>query len=405
MSRRSRTLAITVAILAAILLGLVAGDTLKPLFDWGGQFFIRLLKMVIVPLIMASLVAGVIGAGSGGGLGRLGLKTLGYYVITTLLAVLMGLLWFNLLDPGAGAAPPDTVMPQVAPATEATIPAILLRMVPTNIVDAMARTDTLAVIFFALLFGAAAAKLPEAGRQSVENGARLVLDTMLGITDWVLLVAPFGVFCLVGGAVADLGLSLFTGLVVYFVTILLALAAHSLVTLPLVVRLVGGVSPWRFGAAMSPALVMAFSTSSSNATLPVTMECAEKRAGISNRTSSFVIPLGATINMDGTALYECGVALFIAQYYGIDLAFGQQAILVVTCLLTSIAVAGIPMASIALIPVVLAAVGLPESGIALVIVLDRVLDMCRTTVNVWSDACGAAVVASSEGERFPARIR
>lgn len=405
MSARNQTLAIALAILLAILLGALAGDTLMPLFTWGGQFFIRLLKMVIVPLILSSLIAGVVGAGSSGGLGRLGLKTMAYYLLTSTLAILMGLLVFNLLDPGLGAAPPDAVMPQVQPATEATIPAILLRMVPTNIVDALARTDTLAIIFFALLFGAAAVRLPEAGRQRIESLARLVLEVMLTITGWVLKVAPFGIFCLVGGAVADLGLSLFSGLVLYFITVITALGAHSLITLPLLMRVLAGISPWRFGSAMGPAILMAFSTSSSNATLPVTLDCAEKRAGLSNRTSSFVIPLGATINMDGTALYECGVALFIAQYYGIDLGLGQQVVLVFTCLLTSIAVAGIPMASIALIPVILAAVGLPESGIALVIVLDRLLDMCRTAVNVWSDACGAAVVAASEGEHFPSRIR
>ena len=404
MTHRNQTLAIALAILLAVLAGALLGDPLLPFFTWGGQLFIRLLKMVIVPLIFSSLIVGVVGAGETGGLGRLGLKTMVWYLTTTTLAILAALLVFNLLDPGIGAAPASTVLPEITPATDATVPAILLRMVPTNIVDAMARTDTLAVIFFALLFGISASQLPAAGRQRVGDLFRTLLDIMLGITHWVILVAPIGIFCLVGGAVANLGLGLFAGLVKYFITVLMAMSVHSLFVLPLLLRMVGGIRPWRFGTAMGPSLLMAFSTSSSNATLPVTISCAEERAGISNRISSFVIPLGATINMDGTALYECGVALFVAQYYGLELGMGQQVILVFTCLMTSIAVAGIPMASIALIPIVLAAVGLPESGIALVIVLDRVLDMCRTAVNVWSDSCGAAVIASSEGESFPARV-
>lgn len=404
MNHSRQTLAIGGAIVLAVILGFVAGDALLPFFTWGGQMFIRLLKMVIVPLVFASIVSGLMSAGSKGNLGWLGLKTMAWYMSTTLMAILMAMLMFNLLGPGIGAAPPDAVMPVVKPATEATIPAILLRMVPDNIVDAMARTDTLAIIFFALLLGVAANRLPENDRNRVEGGFRMLLEIMLTITGWVIRLAPVGIFCLVGGAVANLGMELFSGLVMYFITVVVSLGAHSLLVLPIMIRVIGGVSPWRFGSAMGPALLMAFSTSSSNATLPVTLSCAEERAGISNRITSFVIPLGATINMDGTALYECGVALFIAQYYGLDLGLGQQVVLVFTCLMTSIAVAGIPMASIALIPVILAAVGLPESGIALVIVLDRVLDMCRTAVNVWSDACGAAVVAATEGESFPCRI-
>ncbi len=388
-------------ILAAIVLGIVGGmipfQPLHDFFVWGGTLFIRLLKMVIIPLIFSSILCGILNAG-GSSLGRLGAKTLAWYLGTSLLAVLSALLLFNLVRPGAGANAGGNSLPDFSPATDATIGDILLRMVPTNVIQAMGSGDTLAVIFFAVVFAIAATRLQDSPRELIERGSNALLDAMMQVTHWVIALAPIGILCLVGKAVSQLGLELFRDLVPYFFTVLGALLLHSLLVLPLLLRLVGGISPRRYGAAMSPALIMAFSTSSSSATLPVSISCAEERAGVSNRVGSFVLPLGATINMDGTALYECGVALFIAQYYGLELGLAQQMLLVLTCLMTSVAAAGIPMASIALIPIILAAVGLPEEGIALVIVLDRVLDMCRTTVNVWSDSCGAAVIARSEGE-------
>jgi Na+/H+-dicarboxylate symporter len=224
-------------------------------------------------------------------------------------------------------------------------------------------------------------------------------EVMLLITDWVMKFAPIGVFALVAGVVVNTGLDVFIPLGWFFITVLLGLGVHGLVVLPLLLRFAGGVNPARHIRAMAPALLTAFSTSSSSATLPLTIECVEKNAGVSNRVSSFVLPLGATVNMDGTALYECVAAMFIAQVYGVHLDFAQQFTVVVLALVTSIGVAGIPAASLVAISVILAAVGLPAEGIGLILAVDRVLDMCRTSINVFSDSCGAVIIGRLEGEK------
>jgi Na+/H+-dicarboxylate symporter len=227
---------------------------------------------------------------------------------------------------------------------------------------------------------------------------RGVYEVMLMITDLVMRFAPIGVFALVAKVVATTGVDAFAQVALFAVTVLVALAVHLTVTLPLLLWMVGGVNPLRHFRAMAPALLTAFSTASSSATLPLTMECVEKRAGVSNRTTSFVLPLGATINMDGTALYECVAAVFIAQAYGIQLSFTAQSTIVILALLTSIGVAGIPAASLVAIVIILNAVGLPAEGIGLILAVDRVLDMCRTGVNIFSDSCGAVIIGRSEGE-------
>ncbi len=218
------------------------------------------------------------------------------------------------------------------------------------------------------------------------------------ITDLIMRFAPLGVFALVARTVMDTGLAAFGPLALFVLTVVLALGVHFLVVLPLLLYFIGGVSPLRHYQAMGAALLTAFSTASSSATLPVTMECVEKNAGVSNKISSFVLPLGATVNMDGTALYECVAALFIAQAYGIELSMGTQFLVVLLALLTSIGVAGIPAASLVAIAIILGAVGLPLEGTGLILAVDRILDMLRTAVNVFSDSCGAVIIARSEGE-------
>lgn len=222
---------------------------------------------------------------------------------------------------------------------------------------------------------------------------------MMLITDWVMKFAPIGVFALVAKVVATTGLDAFKPLALFFITVVLALGTHFFVVMPVLLRTIGRVNPWRHYRAMLPALLTAFSTSSSSATLPMTIECVEKNAGVSNKTSNFVLPLGATINMDGTALYECVAAIFIAQAYGIELSFATQFTIVMVALLTSIGVAGIPSASLVAISIILAAIGLPLEAIGLILAVDRILDMCRTTVNVFSDSCGAVIIARTEGEQ------
>src|SRR5690606_29469635 len=225
-----------------------------------------------------------------------------------------------------------------------------------------------------------------------------VFDVMMAITLWVMKFAPYGVFGLVAKTVAATGFDAFGPLVVFFVTVVLGLFLHTFVTLPVMLRLIGRVNPVAHFRAMSPVLLTAFSTASSSATLPLTMEAVEKAVGVSNLTSSFVLPLGATINMDGTALYECVAAMFIAQAYGLELSFVTQFTIVLIALLTSVGVAGIPAASLVAITVILAAIGLPPEGLGLLLVTDRVLDMLRTAVNVYSDTCGAVIIARTEGE-------
>jgi Na+/H+-dicarboxylate symporter len=221
---------------------------------------------------------------------------------------------------------------------------------------------------------------------------------MMRITEWVMRFAPLGEFALVGKVVATTGMAAFQPLLLFFLTVLAGLVLHFLVVLPAILLFIARVNPWRHYQAMAPALLTAFSTASSSATLPVTMDCVERQAGVSNRTSSFVLPLGATVNMDGTALYECVAAMFIAQAYGVELSFAQQLLVVALALLTSIGVAGIPAASLVAITIILTAVGLPVEAVGMILAVDRVLDMCRTAVNVFSDSCGAVVVARLEGE-------
>ena len=389
--------------------GALFGLSFYAIFDFAGTLFINALKMIIVPLIVSSIITGMAGMGSSAAFGRLGAKTLLYYLATSTLAILVGLAMVNLIHPGVIDGEPakdliglhaDTsaISAKVEGKGAADIAGIFLRMVPTNVISAAASGQMLGLIFFSLLFGYFITRIEEAYAESQYNFWQGLFEVMMRITDWVLKFAPIGVFALVARVVADTGFAAFGPLALFFVTVLLALALHLFVTLPLLLHMVGKVNPVRHFRAMAPALLTAFSTASSSATLPMTMECAEKNAGVSNRTTSFVLPLGATVNMDGTALYECVAAMFIAQAYGLDLSFATQFTIVLVALLTSIGVAGIPAASLVAIAIILASIGLPAEGIGLILAVDRILDMCRTSVNVFSDACGTVIIARREGE-------
>ncbi|HCL30996.1 MAG TPA: dicarboxylate/amino acid:cation symporter [Candidatus Latescibacteria bacterium] len=396
-------------ILAALILGALSGVVLGEsvlAVSFMGDLFLKGLRMVIVPLIVTSIVCGVSGLGASGNMGRLGGKTLLYYTFSSLLAIVTGLVLVNLIQPGVGADlglehEPENLagsIEQFGSSPWQALVRLILDMVPTNPIAAMANGNILQVIVFALLFGIFLPRVPDGLRQPLESIFQGGFEVMMRITHFVLAFAPLGIFALVARTVANTGLEVFAGLGLYVLTVFLGLFVHGVVTLPVVLFLVGRLRPKRHAQAMSPALLTAFSTSSSSATLPVTMNSLERRAGVSNRVTSFVAPLGATVNMDGTALYECVVAVFIAQAYGFELTFVQQFLIVVTALLASIGAAGIPMAGLVMISVILTAVGLPLEGVGLVLAVDRVLDMCRTTINVWSDSCGAALVAHFEGE-------
>lgn len=408
---------ILIALLLAVIAGLLAGTSSEFLgvsfyavFDFIGTLFLNALMMLIVPLVVSSIIVGIAGIGSGGAFGRLGVKTLLYYLTTSLLAILVGLTIVNMVAPGIVEGAPakdligmsenaDDVVARVEGKGTGDLVGVFLRMVPTNVVAAAADGQLLGLIFFSLLFGFFMTKVEAAYAESMYNFWQGLFQVMMKMTDWVMRFAPIGVFGLVAKVVASTGYAALVPLAWFFFSVLAGLAVHFLVVLPLLLYFVGRVHPLRHYRAMAPALLTAFSTSSSAATLPLTMECVEKNAGVSNRTSSFVLPLGATVNMDGTALYECVAAMFIAQAYGIELGFVQQFTIVLMALVTSIGVAAIPSASLVAIAIILSAVGLPVEAIGLILAVDRVLDMCRTSVNVFSDSCGAVIIARLTGEK------
>ncbi|MBU1097301.1 MAG: dicarboxylate/amino acid:cation symporter [Bacteroidetes bacterium] len=390
-------------ILIALLIGIIYGLYFPQYVEyvkWMGDLFLRGLKMVIVPLILTSIISGVTNIGTGENLGRLGLKTMMYYVFTSIFAILIGLLFVNILQPGVGADLGFTKEVEGLKIARESFGDTLLNIIPSNVFESFTQGNMLSVIFFAILFGYFITRVNEDARINLTNFFSSAFEVMMKITMFVIKFTPFGILGIVANTVAEQAdaLNVAQRLGLYMIAVLLGLFFHSFITLPLILKFVGGVNPKKHFRALTTPLVTAFTTSSSNATLPLTMDAVENECGVSNKITSFTLPLGATINMDGTALYECVAAMFIAQAYGIELGFGQQLIVVATALLASIGAAGIPMAGLVMITIILSAVGLPLEGVGLILAVDRILDMCRTTVNVWSDSCGAVVIAKTEGE-------
>ena len=291
-------------------------------------------------------------------------------------------------------------VPELA-AASGNIGDLVMRMVPTNIFDAFSSADMLAIIFFSILFGFFITRVNKEYKEFLTNLFNSGFEVMMKIAHFVIMFTPLGILGIVVGVIAEqrnnLG-AVLGSLGIYFITVLIGLAVHATITLPVIIRLIGKVNPINHFKALTTPLLTAFSTRSSSATLPLTIDAVENNAGVSNKISSFVLPLGATINMDGTALYECVAAMFIAQAYGIEMSILSQAIIVFTALLASIGAAGIPMAGLVMISVILTAVGLPLEGVGLILAVDPFLDMCRTSVNVWSDSCGSVIIAKTEGE-------
>ncbi len=379
-------------------------------FDYVGSLFLNALKMIIVPLIFSSIVIGVAGIGSGGNLGALGGRTLLFYVVTTLAATCLGLLLINLIGPGYVDGQPagdmlalDSSGAEIAAVAEGRGPGDVAKvfhsMVPPNIIQAAADGQMLGIIFFAILFGYFMTHLSHELAEPMFKFWDSVFHVMMRMTEWIMKFAPIGVFGLVAEVVAEAGFSAVRPLAVFALTVIAALTIHVLVIMPLFLRFVGRVRPYAMLPAMAPAMLTAFSTASSSATLPITMERVEDNVGVSNKISSFVLPLGATVNMNGTALYECAAAMFLAQAYGLDLTIGVQFSIVFIALLTSVGVAGVPSASLVAIAIILGAVGLPVEAIGVLLVFDRVLDMARTAVNIFGDSCCAVIVARLDGEK------
>ncbi len=369
---------------------------------WMGELFMRALKMIIVPLILTSIISGVANIGNAENLGRLGGKTMIYYLTTSTLAILTGLFFVNIIKPGIGvdiglSAAAETLNLKKVPFSDT-----LMNIVPTNIFESFSKGHMLSIIFFAILFGYFITRVAEQHRITMTNFFNSAFEVMMQLTNFIIKFTPIGIFGIVAVVVAEQSelLQLAKSMGSYMITVLASLFFHSVITLPLLLKFGFKINPWAHFKAMEAALLTAFSTSSSGATLSLTMSSVNEKCGVSNKISSFTLPLGATVNMDGTALYELVAVFFIAQAYGIQLNFMETSIVVATALLASIGAAGIPMAGLVMITIILTAVGLPLEGVGLILAVDRILDMFRTSVNVWSDSCGAVIIAKSEGEHL-----
>ncbi|MEM8943864.1 MAG: dicarboxylate/amino acid:cation symporter [Planctomycetota bacterium] len=373
--------------------------------DWSktiGDLFLRMLKMVSIPLIITSLMSGVTGLGQAERLGKMFGRTLLYYLSTSMLAILTGLAMVNLIQPGVTGNEPAVAVADDGHQGGKGLGVVLFEqlenMIPPNPFATVANGNFLSIIAFSLAFGVCTILVGGKSAERINELVDAAFQVMMKLTMLIIRLAPIGVFFLMLSATASQGAGVFGTLGWYMLAVACALGFHAVIILPAILRFVAKRSPIQFAQAMSPALLTAFSSASSNGTLPLTLTCVEKRAKVSNRVGSFVLPLGATINMDGTALYEVVAVLFIAQFSGIDLPLSQQIVVAFTALLASIGAAGIPHAGLVMMVIILQAVGLPTESQGLIIAVDRVLDMCRTAVNVWSDSCGCAVVARFEAE-------
>ena len=376
-----------------------------------GQMWLRALIMIVLPLVFASLALGVAGLGDLRRLGRIGVKTLAYFLLTTALSVVIGLTLVNLVRPGEGLpaetreALVETYRAQAASSQQAAQGlkfdiSLLVNIVPRNPVKAMADFDMLAVIFFSLMFGVGLTLIPAERATPMVRVLESLGDVVAAIIGLVMKLAPFGVFALIFSVTARFGYELLVKLGWYVLVVLACLAVHMFVSYPVLVRVLAGLNPLHFFRRIRDILITAFSTSSSNATLPTTIIVSEKQLGLPKHVCGFVLPLGATMNMNGTALFEGVTVLFIAQVFGIDLSLGAQAVVVLMSVITAIGTAGVPSGSIPLLILVAQAVGVPGEGVAIILGVDRLLDMCRTTVNVVGDVTAAAYITRSEGYRF-----
>lgn len=415
LKKKKTPVIVLIAIVLAIFLGSITGKeggfwgiTFYSIYDVIGKLFINALTLVVVPLVSSSIITGIARIGSDTSFKRLGLKTFGFYIITSLLAIVIGVVLVNIIQPGSAYEGNASkfldpqkveVLKSQIDGKEGTLAHLLLEIVPSNVLDAFSKGNMLGLIFFSLLFGYAITKISALASQTHMSFWNGVFEAMIRITHIIIRFLPIGVFCLVAKVFAETGMESLLSVGLFFVTVVLGLAIFVFIGLPLLLKFVGKVSPWNHFRAMGPALLTAFSTSSSSASLPITLDCVEKRAGVSNRICSLVIPLGTSINLSGSALYEGVAALFVAQAFGLDLSFGMQLAFIFITLLISMGVASVPSGSLVAIIVILKMIGLPAEGIGLFLAVDRILDMCRTTANVFSDSCCAVLVATTEGEK------
>jgi Na+/H+-dicarboxylate symporter len=400
-------------ILLGLLLGIGAGFVAARL-GWSeevsayvkpvGQAFLQLIRMAVVPLVFASLITGVASMDDVRKLGRIGGKTVLYYLTTTAVAITFGLVLANTLQPGVGL--PEDVQSRLRQGDEAGGPPVameppsisetLLNVIPKNPFQALAEGNMLQLIFFALVLGIALTTIPGEKAGPVIAFFDGLNEAMIALIHLIMKLAPYGVFALSASIVGEFGVDILTLLLKYALVVIVGLAVYMVTAFSLAVTVFSDLGIRQFFRGIRPAQLIAFSTSSSSATLPVTMECAQDNLGVPKEIASLTLPLGATINMDGTALYQGVSALFVAQIYGMDLGIGQQLTIVLTATLASIGTAGAPAAGIMMLAIILRSIGVPLEGIALILGVERILDMCRTVVNVTGDACCAVVVSATE---------
>ena len=388
-------------IIIGMILGIAAGivfkeqaASLKPI----GTIFIRLISLIVVPLVFVSLFLGTASMGDLKKLGRIGAKTLLYYITTTLIAIIIGLALVNMVKPGENvkleAQYQEVTFQQ--PEKKISIVDNLINIIPKNPVRALVEGNMLQIIFLAILFGIAVTTISDPRRQTLINWFDSFNEGIFKVIHMVMKIAPLGVFALIASTIGMFGFDVLVSLLKYGIVVIVGLALHASVIISIAVKMIGKKSPLKFWSAIRPAMVVAFSTSSSNATLPVTMESVEKGLKVPRVISSFVLPLGATINMDGTALYQCVSIYFIAQVYGIELSVAKMVIIILSVVLASIGTAGAPMAGVLILVMILQSIGVPTEGIAMIMGVERLMDMTRTTVNIIGDASASVVITQLE---------
>ncbi len=398
---------ILIALVLGVVFGIFGHEYVKYI-SWAGDMFLRLLKMIVIPIVFSSMVVGVASIGKTGGLGRIAGKTFAFYVSTTVIATFIGLIFVNILEPGVGSSlisHADSAA-QMATAEKVSLGERVIKIIPDNIFSTLAQGDLLAVIFFAILFGYFVTQVGDKSRNTIVDVFQAVFDVIMKITLSVIKLAPYGVFAIVAKMISqqagdlDKLAEIAQSLGMFVLIVWIGCIIQFFVILPSTVYFLGKENPWRHMKKMSTAILTAFSTCSSGAALPISLKDSQEKCGISNKIASFTLPLGATVNMNGTALYEGVAVIFLSQVYGIELSFIEQMIIVVTVLFSAIGTASIPMAGLVMLSVAVTVAGLPLEGIGLVLAVEQLCDMPRTATNSYGDMCGAVVIAKSEGEKL-----
>ncbi len=398
-----KKLALHWQILIAFILAIVFGIFFKEYVNyvsWMGDIFLRMLKMIVIPLVLSSVISGIVNIGGDGNFGKLGLKTIAYYLTTSTFAIIVGLLMVNIIQPGVGMDITSIAIEEKISIDRPSMGDIFIQIVPENIFYAMANNDFLAVIFFAIIAGIFISKIDKKSNIILADFFNAFFELFMKITMFIIKLAPYGIFGLIVKVVAeqkDFG-NMVASLGTFMLTVIGGILIHSLITLPLLTRFIGKAKPFKHLSNVKTTLITAFSTASSAAALPLNMKETNEKSGVSHKITNFTLPIGTTINMDGTAIYIAAVVMFIAQAKGVDMGIKEQVLILITALMSSIGTAGVPMASLVIITIILEVLGLPLELMALILPVDRILDMFRTTTNVWGDSCGAVIIAKSEGE-------